>query len=133
MIVRPLESIRDTERHVASTTNENWASVRYLLQRDGFPFTVTRTELDPGCRMEISYQNHVEACLCISGTGRVYEGPEAIPHELYPGVLYAITKGERHVLEARDALVLISIFSPALVGPEIHDETGSYLAAPDAT
>jgi L-ectoine synthase len=80
--------------------------------------------------MENEYRNHFEACVCIAGRGRLHDLKSGEVHDLYPGVLYALNRGERHILEAIEELTLISIFSPPLVGPEVHDENGSY---PDLT
>lgn len=127
MIIRDANMLEGTDRHVIGKTNREWSSRRFLLRQDGFPFSVNLTKLEAGCRMEIAYKHHWEACLCTSGKGTVYSlSDNSVQSVLTPGVLYALEKGERHVLEAETDLELVSIFSPPLYGPEVHDPEGSY-------
>ena len=47
-------------------------------------------------------------------------------YDLHPGAMYMLDKNERHTIEARTDMRLVCVFTPALVGPETHDEDGSY-------
>jgi L-ectoine synthase len=46
-------------------------------------------------------------------------------------MLYALDQNDRHVLTAETTMRMICVFNPPLAGPESHDETGAYPAAPD--
>jgi L-ectoine synthase len=41
-------------------------------------------------------------------------------------MMYTLDKHDRHRLKAKTALRIICVFTPALVGTEIHDKDGSY-------
>lgn len=116
MIVRELSGIVGTERDVAWG---NGQSRRFLLQQDGMGYTLTDTIIEAGTESLLEYRNHLEACYCIEGEGEV----EDMEHNVYPirpGTLYALDKHDKHYLRAKSTMRLICVFTPALVGPEVH-------------
>ena len=124
MIVRTLEDLKATGSY-----RENpglWSSARYLLRRDGMGFTVTETKVAAGTSQTLEYRNHVEANLIIAGEGDLTDIAAGTVHPLRPGTMYAVDRHDRHRIDARTALRIVCVFSPALVGPETHDEDGSY-------
>ena len=124
MIVRTIEDLK-----AAGSYRENpglWSSARYLLRRDGMGFTVTETTVAPGTSQTMEYRNHVEANLIIEGEGDLTEIATGTVHRLRPGTMYAVDEHDRHRIDARTALRIVCVFSPALVGPETHDADGSY-------
>ena len=74
----------------------------------------------------MEYRNHLEANLVIEGEGELTDEGSGQVHRLAPGTLYALDKHDRHTLVAATAMRIVCVFSPALVGPETHDENGSY-------
>ncbi|WP_421704321.1 ectoine synthase [Aliiroseovarius sp.] len=121
MIVRELTAIEATGRFVDWG---NGTSHRLLVAEDGMGFTMCHTIVRAGTETRLKYDNHLEACYCIAGTGKVEEvgGPT---HALRPGVMYALDQHDDHILRA-DAgadLVLVSVFNPPLTGQESHDPT----------
>jgi L-ectoine synthase len=46
--------------------------------------------------------------------------------DIDPGTVYALDQNDRHILKAESTMRMICVFAPALVGPESHDENGSY-------
>ena len=40
--------------------------------------------------------------------------------------MYALDRHDRHRIDADTDMRIVCVFSPALVGPETHDEDGSY-------
>lgn len=127
MIVRSLKKILGTERDVAGP---GWNSRRLLLASDGMGFSLTDTIIKQGAVLELEYTNHLEACYCIEGTGRIRRSDEQMWSTLEPFTLYALEQHDRHVVEALDAdLRLVCVFNPPLSGREIHREDGSYAPA----
>ena len=116
MIVRKLDELVGTERDVAWG---NGQSRRFLLEHDGMGYSLTDTIINAGTESRLSYENHLEACYCISGRGEVECGGSVYPIE--PGTMYALDAHDEHVLRAFETLRLVCVFSPALRGPERHD------------
>ena len=124
MIVRTIEDLKESGAY-----RENpglWSSARYLLRRDGMGFTVTETSVAAGTSQTMEYRNHVEANLIIDGEGELTDIATGTVHPLRPGTMYAVDQHDRHRIDAHTALRIVCVFSPALVGPETHDEDGSY-------
>lgn len=116
MLIRTLDEVLRTPRDVDWT---NGTSRRLLVADDGRGYTVTDTYVRPGTTTSLRYDNHLESCYCIEGSGRVEVG-DAV-HDLTPGTLYAPDKGEEHRLTTTDGMRLICVFSPALTGDENHE------------
>ncbi len=74
----------------------------------------------------MEYKNHIEANLIIEGEGMVTDCSSGQKYPLKPGVMYTLDKHDRHELEATTDLRIVCVFTPALVGKEIHDDEGSY-------
>ena len=103
-----------------------WTSARYLLRRDGMGFTLTSTTIAAGASQTMQYKNHVEANLIIEGEGNLTDLATGAVHRLAPGTMYALDRHDRHRIDADTDLRIVCVFSPALAGPETHDEDGSY-------
>jgi len=124
MIVRTLEEVKTRGGY-----RENpgvWSSARYLLRDDRVGFTVTQTTLAPGACQEMEYRHHIEANLIIEGQGEVTDLTTGATYPLGPGSMYTLDKHERHLIKTTTQMRIVCIFTPALVGPETHDEHGSY-------
>jgi L-ectoine synthase len=124
MIIRTLDGIAGTDRDVSGPT---WRSRRILLDRDGMEHSLHWTEVAAGSEMTLWYKHHLEANLCISGTGEVVDLATGETFPIEPGTLYALDQHDRHVLRANTDLKLVCVFTPALTGRETHDADGSYL------
>jgi L-ectoine synthase len=114
MIIRDLENVKTVE----------WGSGlsrRFLLEADGMGYTLTDTTVRKGTKTLIEYANHLEACYCIEGRGKVIE-MDGTEHEIFAGRMYALDHHDTHWLlggEEED-LRLVCMFTPALVGDEAH-------------
>ena len=108
----------------------DWTSARYLTRADGLLFSLNDTRVRAGTSNVYEYRNHVEACLCIEGTGTVEALDGGAVHELRPGVLYALDRHDRHCVTATTDMRLVCVFTPALEGREVHDAGGAYATAP---
>ena len=124
MIVRTVE---DLKTHGSYREKPGvWSSARYLLRRDGMGFTLTETTVAAGSSQTMEYKNHVEANLVIEGEGDVTDLATGRVHRLKRGTMYALDRHDRHRIDATTDMRLVCVFSPALAGPETHDEDGSY-------
>jgi L-ectoine synthase len=123
MIVRTLDQIHGTDREVHAA---NWTSRRLLLAGDQMGFSLHDTVLHAGTETRMCYRNHLEAVYCVAGTGslEVLATGEVFP--IAPGTMYALDQHDEHVLRAATELRMVCVFSPPLVGEEVHDETGAY-------
>jgi L-ectoine synthase len=123
VIVRQLN---DLEGQGAVVRGETWTSRRLLLARDGMGFSLHDTILAAGSVTRMRYENHLEAVYCVQGEGQLDDLDAGRVHPIEPGTLYALDRHDRHVLRAMTELRMVCVFSPPLVGPEAHDESGSY-------
>lgn len=130
MIVRSLASLHDTDREVHAKT---WVSRRLLLKSDGMGFSLHETVLYAGTETSMWYKNHLEAVLCVGGTGEIEELETGLRHPIEPGTMYALDRHDRHVLRAHTDLRMICVFNPPCSGRETHDADGSYPAETAAT
>ncbi len=129
MIVRTLEEIVDTPRHVSGDT---WQSRRILLKSDGMGFSLHDTIVKEGTEQRLHYKHHLEANYCISGRGEVVDVKTGKTFPITPGTLYALDQHDEHILRAvAGDLRLICVFNPPLAGNEKHQADGSYAAAAD--
>ena len=123
MIVRRLNDVIGTDREVRA---ENWTSRRLLLREAGMGFSLHDTVIHAGTTTEIHYQNHLEAVYCIEGQGVIEVLPAHERYTIAPGTVYALDKHDKHLLIAETDMRMVCVFTPALVGPEVHDADGVY-------
>ena len=84
-------------------------------------YTMTDTIVNKGTKSLLEYENHLEACYCIAGSGAVIE-MDGTEHEIVPGTMYALDKHDPHYLVASDDedLGWCACSRPALKGDEAH-------------
>lgn len=123
MIIRTIEEISGTSRVMEGKT---WISERLLLAEDKMGFSLHITTIAAGSFTKMCYKNHLEAVLCIEGKGFITDLRTNQRFQIYPGTIYALNEHDPHVLEAETEMRLVCVFNPPCVGPEIHDEEGSY-------
>ena len=127
MIIQDKADLVGTPRDAAG---EGWTSLRLLIRSHGMGFSMTETQVLPGAVLRLQYKNHVEACYCLSGQGRVLELDCGAQHQISAGVLYAPNAHDLHEVhcDSEEPLRLICVFAPALEGDEVHGPDGSYPA-----
>lgn len=123
MIVRHLGEIEGTDCDVRGPT---WRSRRLLLSADGMGFSLHDTTIDAGTETRMWYRNHLEAVYCIEGDGELEDLESGERYAIRPGMMYALSGHERHVLYARTQLRMVCAFNPPVTGTEVHDKTGAY-------
>jgi L-ectoine synthase len=100
--------------------------LRYLLREDGVGFTVSDIRVKAGTSAVLHYKNHIESNLVIEGEGTVEDMATGEVHDLAPGTIYVLDKHDKHRVNAVTAMRVICVFTPPLVGGEVHDEDGAY-------
>jgi L-ectoine synthase len=123
MIVRELRELLGTEREVVGSC---FSSRRLLLARDGQSYSMHDTIIDAGGELHMWYKHHVESVYCVAGEGEIENRETREVHSISDGTLYCLDGHERHILRAKTELRLVCVFTPALVGREIHDEEGAF-------
>jgi len=121
MIVRNHEYAEEHE-----IEEDQFISRRYTLRADGMGHSFHETVLKPGCELHMWYKNHKETVICIEGEGQIEDLTEGGKWDLKPGMLYALDKHQKHILSTEKGMTVMCCFTPSLVGPEDHDEEGSY-------
>ena len=124
MIVRTVEDLKTLGSYREKPGV--WSSARYLLRRDAMGFTLTQTTVAAGASQTMQYKNHVQANLIIEGEGDLTDLATGTVYRLMPGTMYALDEHDRHRIDATTYMRIVCVFSPALAGPETHDEDGSY-------
>ncbi len=115
---------QDAEK--TAVDEEKFVSKRFTLRADGMGHSVHETYIKPGESLRMWYKNHKETVICTEGRGRIEDLTEGGAWDLEPGSLYALDKHQKHVLSSEEGMTVLCVFTPSLVGPENHDEEGSY-------
>ncbi|MAL97925.1 ectoine synthase [Hydrocarboniclastica marina] len=127
MIVRTLDEVRNTDRHMKS---DNWDSVRLSLKDDGMGFSFHITTIKAGTETHIHYKNHLETVYCISGDGEVQTLADNKVYKIVPGTVYILDQHDEHMLRGgKEDMVVACAFNPPLSGQETHDADGVYQIA----
>ena len=126
MKVRELAGLAAEGRRVSPVSGE-FVSYRYLLERDGMGFTLTQTHIPKSDSWHFwHYRNHFEACLCISGRGRVKNARTGEIFEVEPNTMYALDEHDPHLFKVDEDTILVCVFNLPLKGHELHGKDGSY-------
>ncbi|MFC0524903.1 ectoine synthase [Pontibacillus salicampi] len=125
MKVKKLEDIIGTEKEVS---DDNWVSRRLLLQEDNVGFSLHDTVLTAGTETYIWYKHHIEAVYCIEGEAEIETVENGETYRITPGTMYCLDNHEKHYVRAITNFRVVCVFTPALIGDEVHDEEGVYRA-----
>lgn len=123
MEVRSIKDITGTEREV---TGVGFTSFRVLLEQDCMGFGLHKTVIPKGGPYRWRYENHLEACYCIQGSGLITELETGREHLVSVDTTYILDDHDDHTFEALEDVVLISVFNPPVTGKEVHNADGSY-------
>ncbi|MCV7059179.1 ectoine synthase [Mycolicibacterium gilvum] len=130
MIVRTTDEITGTHRDVAAA---NWRSKRIVLADDAVGFSFHETTIDADSVSEFHYRHHVEAVWIVEGTGTLTNHETGEEHPLRSGTMYLLNGHERHRVTCDTTMRMLCVFNPPVTGQEIHDETGAYPPAVQAS
>jgi L-ectoine synthase len=128
MIVRKLDTVRDSERHILT---DGWESARFLLKDDAMGFSFHITTMYAGKELPMHYRNHLEAVYVLQGEGTIEDLGTGQIHELKAGTLYALNAHDKHIVRPRTDIITACVFNPPVTGREVHDESGAYPAETD--
>jgi len=103
-----------------------FVSLRGILAGDRMGFSLHKTIIPPGPPQRWHYKHHQEACYCVSGSGLLTDNSTGMQWVITPDNLYVLDDFRPHTFQAIVEVVLISVFSPAVVGREVHQSDGSY-------
>lgn len=123
MIVRSVSDIAGGDRETHAPT---FIARRLLLARDGLGYSFHDTTLDAGTETYMHYKHHRETVYCIEGAATLTDHTNDEVHKIEPGTMYVLDGHEKHTLEVHETVRMICVFTPALVGQEVHDEEGAY-------
>lgn len=123
MIVRTRADLEGTDRE---TTAETFIARRLLLARDGLGYSFHDTTLYSGTQTNMHYKNHQETVYCIEGKATLTDHTNGEVYEIIPGTMYVLDHHEKHTLDVEETVRMICVFTPALVGQEVHDDEGAY-------
>jgi L-ectoine synthase len=128
MFVRTAEAMRAAgeELVIAGGTAR---SLRMLTKADGVGFSFSDVNLAAGAKSDLWYKNHWEANLTIGGEGVVTDRSSGESWPMRLGTMHIVGPEDRHTVEARTDLHVISVFCPALAGDEQHDADGALSAS----
>ena len=101
-------------------------STRLLTIPDGMGFTMSDVRVAGGMSSVLWYKHHWEANYIVAGTGTLRDLERDRSWRLAPGTLYTVGPTDRHLVEPDEALHVVSVFNPPLVGDEAHDSDGAY-------
>jgi L-ectoine synthase len=121
MIIRDIK-----ESVIVDCPKGAFRSHRFLTESDGMGYTLTKTVIPRGGEHHWHYKKHLEACLCVSGSGIVKDKSTGEKHWIFPWTMYALNNNDAHTFEAIEDTVLICVFNPPLKGNEVHKDDGSY-------
>lgn len=126
MKIIKMKNLEGGERDVHCPSG-GFRSLRALLASDGMGFSLHKTIVPSGKGPQHwHYKNHLEACYCIAGLGRITNKATGETFWVNPDTIYVLDKNDDHTFEAIEDVILISIFNPPVTGREVHNEDGSY-------
>ena len=123
MIVRYKEDLEGGPNHRKVATG---SSLRFLTRADGVGFTMTDTTIEAGSEAVLHYKNHIEGNYILEGEGTLEDLSTGKTYAARPDTMYCLDQHDRHKLAAKTRMRIICVFTPALVGSEVHDKDGSY-------
>jgi len=89
-------------------------------------FSLHKTIIPKGQKGHWHYTNHLEACFCVQGIGKLTNLSTGEVFDITPNSCYVLDSHDDHTFESIEDIVLISVFNPPVTGMEIHKADGSY-------
>ena len=127
MKVLNVNNIVGSDREVHFPT-KGFISLRAILKKDGMGFSLHKTIIPKGTRLNWHYKHQLEACYCVSGLGLITNNKTNETYEVKKDTVYMLDKHDDHTFSTLNKTTLISVFNPPIEGVEVHQEDGSYPA-----
>jgi L-ectoine synthase len=124
MFVKRVDEMRAAGKEMV-VANGGARTLRMLTKADDVGFGLSDVRLKAGAESVLWYKHHWEANHILAGTGEVTDLTSGQSWKLEPGMAYCVGPRDRHKLSASTDLHLLSFFSPALLGDEMHDSDGT--------
>ena len=111
-------------KQISGTAHDvNWGngtSRRMIVEADGMGYSVHYTVTFRDTSSKLKYDNHLESCYVLSGTGTVEA--HGVVHPLQPGDMYVLDQHDEHTISAdpEQDLVTLCVFNPPCKGTENH-------------
>ena len=87
----------------------------------------SRTDLEGTNRETRAHdKNHQETVYCIEGNATLTDHTNGEVYAIAPGTMSVLDQHEKHTLDVEETVRMICVFTPALVGQEVHDDEGAY-------
>ena len=125
MLVKTIEALRSQGGEVVLNDGQVKV-VRFLTKRDGLGVAMSDVRPRAGTETVLWYKHHWEANYIVSGRGTVTNVGTGESWVLSAGTIYTVGPHDQHRLDLDEDTHILSIFNPALVGDEKHDEDGAY-------
>lgn len=127
MIVKTYDSLAGT-RNETVLGEGRAVTRRFLLKEDGVGITFSDIRIKPGEGRQLWYKNHIETNYVLEGEGTLEDLDSGKTWPLRPGTLYVLNKHDRHRIVTKTPMRMVCVFTPPLVGGEVHDADGAYPA-----
>ncbi len=127
MIVKTYDGLAGT-RNETVLGDGRAVTRRFLLKEDGVGITFSDIRIKPGEGRQLWYKNHVETNYVIEGEGVLEDLETGKSYPLRPGTLYVLDKHDRHRITSKTPMRMVCVFTPPLLGGEVHDADGAYPA-----
>ncbi|MBT5415858.1 MAG: hypothetical protein HOH66_17915 [Rhodospirillaceae bacterium] len=124
MFVRSADAMRAAGEELVISGGTARA-LRMLTKADRVGFSFSDVHVAAGAKSDLWYKNHWEANLTIGGEGVVTDLATGKSWPMRDGTMHIVGPKDRHTVEAKTDLHVISVFCPALAGDELHDADGS--------
>lgn len=124
MFVKHVDEMRRAGKEM-TTANGQARTIRMLTKADGVGFGLSDVRLEAGAEAILWLKHHWQANHITSGSGEVTDLTTGQTWELGPSMAYNVGPEDRHRVRAHSDMHLLSVFCPALLGDERHDEDGA--------
>lgn len=128
MVVRTPADVR-AAGHVSELAGGSGTVAHIITRDDQVGFSYAAANFARGHRSEHRDKHHTTASLVLEGALEVKDLASGEVHRLGPGCLYCAAPGDAYALHAADAVHMITILNPPLMGTETLDAEGGYPAA----
>ena len=126
MIIRDPNGLEASGR-VHHSSDGALTSLRCLTKSDGLGLMVTLTRTHRDLDQDLTFTGHRETSLLLEGAGRLETCQNGKAFDLFPGTLWSVGQEQPHRLTMSAGARVLSVFNPALKGPDENSGTAANL------